>query len=146
MIFSAIFTNTEIDASVEKCWQAFFDVSQYQQWNPLITQVRGKLEKGQQLQIYLRTSSKHPTIHTTQIKNIKRNVEFRCLSFLALPLLFDCEYVIQFESISKSRTLLKQWVNFSGLLVPFFIALKKKRLNDGLVKMNNAFKRLVETR
>jgi|GEM_PF-1572676 len=145
-MFSAIYTNIEIDASVEKCWNAFFDFSQYPKWNTLVGQARGKLGTGQRLQLYLKTSSKLPVIYSTQVKNIQTNVEFRCLSVRGFPLIIDWEYVIQFESISKSRTLLRQWIYFSGLLVPFFVVFRKKQFSEEFIKMNAAFKHFLETK
>jgi len=142
-MFCSIFSKIEIDAPAEKVWNAFIDFARYPQWNPLITQIRGKPERGQRLQLTLSIYSNKKLNFNTRIRDIIRNAELHCSSSLGFPFLFDCDYVCQLEIVTKSRTLLKQWFKVSGLFVPLFIIIYKKKLSEGFSRHNIALKNLV---
>lgn len=134
-----ISTSVIIHSSKENVWQALTNFSHYPSWNPFISSIEGKLEKGQQLNVTIGTMKFKPTI-----KELLSERELTWLGRLFIPGIFDGRHSFQLRENPDGTTHFIQQEDFSGILVPFM----RKKLNteivNGFNQMNQQLKELVE--
>ena len=133
----------EIDASPERVWEVLADFGAYDEWNPFLTHIEGRAQKGARLTVTFeppggRRVRMRPTVNAAAPPD-----ELRWFGRAGIPGLFDGEHRFAIEDIGGGRSRLVQSEVFSGLLVPLFkptIA----RAALGFAAMNEALKTRVE--
>jgi hypothetical protein len=137
-------TQIEIEAPVERVWSLLIDFPSYPQWNPFIRSIKGNLEVGRSLKVFIQppgTSGMHfrPTVLMLQ-----PNRELRWKGKLLLPGLFDGEHYYKLEAKPGGGLTFYQGEIFSGILVPLFRRSLDGTTKQGFVAMNEAIKREAE--
>ncbi len=136
-------TEVEIDAPPDRVWAVLTDFAAYGEWNPFITEVRGKLEPGGRLRVELSYADGRNTAFRSSVLKVDRAEELRWVSKLWFKGLFDGEHFFQLHALEGGRTRLVQGENFSGLFVKL-AANTFTQTGRGFVGMNAALKRRVE--
>ena len=136
-----LLTEIDIDASPETVWNVLSDFNSYPEWNPFIRSMKGKMQKGERLEAFLKPpKGKGMRIRPTVQEAIKDR-EFRWLGHLAgVNFLFNGEHYFKLDRISENRTRLSHGEIFSGILVPMLWKSLNTDTRDGFLKFNDAIK------
>ena len=136
--------NTEIDieASPERVWQVFTDLSSYREWNPFIKEASGELSVGSELKMFLqppggRGMQFHPFVLTV-IPNVQ--VTWRG----HIPGVFTGEHTFKLEPLGENRTRFTQHSKFTGLAAKFVGNKFVTGGHQGFEAMEVALKKRVE--
>jgi hypothetical protein len=138
-------TAINIDAPVSIVWAVLTDFSRYGDWNPFIRSIRGKAQRGEQLEILIQPPGGTGMTFRPIILGLQPETELRWLGQLMLPGIFDGEHQFQLEPIGESRTRLIHREVFSGLLVPLLWRSLDTQTRQGFESMNQALKKRVES-
>ncbi|NHF61158.1 SRPBCC domain-containing protein [Flavobacteriaceae bacterium TP-CH-4] len=133
-------TSIIIRATPRKVWDHLLDFESYPAWNPFITSIVGKAEKGHRIKVYISGMSFKPMV--LESKTAK---ELRWRGSLWFKGLFDGEHVFKIQQVSDIEVVFNHSERFEGILVPLF---RKKLLIDtkmGFHAMNSALKNLCES-
>jgi hypothetical protein len=137
-------TEIEINASSEKVWRILTDFADYPHWNPFIKSIKGKLEAGERLEVFIKPSGAKGMTFKPTILTVENEKELRWRGKLFVSRLFDGEHIFQIETLDEKRVKFIQSENFKGLLVGF---LAKSLDTDTLrefKEMNEALKNQAE--
>ena len=132
-------TEIIIEKSVEEVWKVLTNFASYEEWNPFVKRLIGKVEVGSQIEVELDGMRFKPTV-----KVFRKNAEIRWLGHLWFKGVFDGEHVFKLDQIEEKRTRFMHSEKFNGILVPF---LKRKLSTDtraGFESMNRSLKERVE--
>ncbi|WP_300666122.1 SRPBCC domain-containing protein [Fluviicola sp.] len=136
-------TEITIEATPEKVWNILTDFNAYPDWNPFITSISGKAEKGSALTVKIKpTDGKAMTFKPT-VLTAKKHHELSWLGRLFFKGLFDGEH--KFELIDRGNGTLTfvQSEKFKGIFVGIF---KTAKTESGFHAMNRKLKALAETK
>jgi hypothetical protein len=133
-------TEIEINASPEKVREIFSDVLKFNDWNPFIRNVEGKLFVGTELKMQLnppgdRSMDFHPKVLTV-IPN--KGVSWQG----HIPAVFTGTHKFTLEPISTNRTRFTQHSEFSGLAARFAGSEFVEGGGRGFIEMEHALKDL----
>ncbi len=132
-------TEVEIDAPIQRVWDVLTDFSSYQQWNPFIANVEGKLAEGEKLRLTLTLpdGSEHQVRST--VTRVDPARELRWVGQLLVPGLLQGEHFFELEALDAGRTRLKHSENFRGVLVRV-LTRTLTQAGRAFVGMNHALK------
>jgi hypothetical protein len=137
-------TEMHILAAAEQVWDVLTDTDRYNEWNPFIKSLRGKLVEGEFIQVELQPADKKTMTIRPKIVLVKECKELRWKGRLFLPGMFDGEHIFELIAMEDQTTRFIHREKFSGILVP----LLKKMLNDntrrGFEMMNQRLKEQCE--
>jgi hypothetical protein len=132
-------TEIEINAPAERVWKNLTDTDKFPEWNPFIRSFKGKLAKGETIEVVLgegKTMTFRPTI-----LELTPNRTFRWLGKLFVGGLFDGEHIFELEPLGTNAVRFIQREKFNGILVPLFNFDSTRR---GFEAMNLALKKRSE--
>lgn len=132
-------TTIEINTIPERVWQILTDTDKFPDWNPFIRSVKGKLARGETIEVVLgqeKTMTFRPTI-----LEVTPNRTLRWLGKLFVGGLFDGEHIFEIEPLGANRVRFIQREKFSGLLIPVF---NFDGTESGFNAMNRALKQRAE--
>ncbi|MFQ5873499.1 MAG: SRPBCC family protein, partial [Dehalococcoidia bacterium] len=140
-------TEIEINATAERVWQVLTDFTAFPDWNPFIQQVKGQVEVGEQLEVFLQPPDGRGMTFKPKVVTAEPNREFRWRGRLWIPGLFDGEHAFIIEPLGENRVRFEQGEAFGGILVPLlaFMGLFIKT-EQGFQEMNQALKAPAEAR
>jgi len=136
-------TEIEIDAPVERVWEALLDFSSYPQWNPFITSVQGEPNVDGRLRVEMTTSEGSALVLHPVVVHIEPQSELRWATKLWVRRIFDGEHFFQLQRVDDGRTRLINCEEFDGLLVQY-MGRRLTQMARGFVGMNQALKKRVE--
>ena len=134
----------EIKASPETVWNLLTNVSRFPEWNPFIRRLRGKLEAGQKLVVFIQPSGARGMKFNPVVLKVEPNRELRWLGRLVFPGLFDGEHIFQIEPLGNGGVRFRQREIFSGVLVPLLKSSLEIDTRRGFNEMNQKLKELAE--
>lgn len=134
-------TEIIIHSGPEKIWKILTDFHAYPTWNPFITDIRGNLEEGSQIQVRIEPNRGKSMIFKPVVLSKKENKELKWLGKLIFKGIFDGEHHFELIDHKNGTTRLIQSEEFSGFLVPFF---NLKNTEAGFRAMNQKIKELAE--
>jgi hypothetical protein len=136
-----LLTEIDIEASPETVWSVLSDFRSYPEWNPFMRRMKGKMQRGERLETFLKPpKGKGMTIKPT-VKEVIKEKEFRWLGHLAgVNFLFNGEHYFKLQRISDKRTRLSHGEVFSGILVPMLWKNLNSDTREGFLKFNEAIK------
>jgi hypothetical protein len=108
-------TSIDIVASPTRVWNVLTDFPAYPTWNPFITSIDGKLERGAQLRVTVAPPGRQPMMFRPVVLTAKPSRELRWRGRLLMPGLFDGEHAFQLELLSTAGCRLYHTERFSGL-------------------------------
>lgn len=135
-----ICTDVTIEAPINEVWDLLTDFEKYEKWNPFIKCIKGKLETGSKLEVYMQPPrmkgiTMNPVITKTEPVN-----EFRWTGNLWVRGIFDGEHVFRLEELENNRSRLIQCERFRGVLAPLILYLIGDKTREGFELMNSSLK------
>jgi hypothetical protein len=120
-------TSIEIDSPPADVWAVLTDTGRFDEWNPFVRSIEGRLEPGSKVKVRLQPAGKKGITLRPTIKAAEAPHELRWLGRLGLPRLFDGEHQFVLEPLDGGRrTRFIHAETFRGVLVP----LLGKLVND----------------
>lgn len=135
-----IITTVIINAPITKVWKVFTDFENYENWNPFIKSVKGKVEKGSQIEVTLTPKGMSEQVFTPQVLDFTPNQSFRWKGKLGINGIFDGEHYFHFETIANGQTKLTHGENFSGIMSGLILKMIGEKTENGFRAMNEALK------
>ncbi len=134
-------TEITIQASPEKVWNILTDFNAYPDWNPFITSITGKAEKGSALTVKIKPTDGRAMTFKPTVLTAKENRKLSWLGRLFFKGLFDGEH--QFELIDHGNGTLTfiQSELFKGVFVGIF---NTEKTESGFNAMNQKLKEEAE--
>ena len=134
---------TVIKAPAERVWHILTDLEKYAEWNPLLYQVKGKVEVGETVTAYAKTASKDMRFICT-VTRVEPLHEFAWRFPVIHPILFRGEHIFRIEPASDSevRFIDREW--FKGLLLPTQAKDLKSNGLKAMIDMGKALKNRAE--
>lgn len=139
-----LYTEIQINATPERIWLILTDFASFPQWNPFIRRASGKLEKGEQLEVYLQPEGAGGMAVRPHVVTAEPGRELRWLGHLLIPGLFDGEHIFIIEPLVAGGVRFIQREIFTGLLVPILAHKLDTETRRGFEDMNHALKLRVE--
>lgn len=111
---AAIVTTVQIDATPAQVWKVLADPAGYEEWNPFLVKMEGRLEEGSRLTNTMRPSGGRTTTFRPVVLAATPGKELRWLGRLFVPRLFDGEHYFLLEE-RDGGTWLTQGEEFRGI-------------------------------
>ena len=106
-----------IHAPAATVWQILTDTDRYQDWNPFMPRLSGRLAPGERLTLTVRPGTRTMTFRPTVIA-VEDGTLIRWRGRLRMPGLFDGEHELRVQPLPDGGTRFVQRETFTGLLVP----------------------------
>lgn len=135
----SIHVTTEISAPIETVWDQLSAVSQYPEWNPFITLLRGDLVEGGRLEVRIAPPGGRAMTFRPTITAVEEGTRLEWLGRLGLSGIFDGRHSFRLTALGDDATRLTQSEEFSGLLVPL-MGTMLHRTRAGFEAMNEALR------
>lgn len=91
----SVHTELVMQAPVEKVWQTISQTDEYDRWNPVIKEFKGKVEAGEDVSfLFIQSEDKSYTI-SAKIKQIKPNELLNQGGGIPLILTYDHKYILE---------------------------------------------------
>ncbi len=136
--------SVDIQAPATTVWQILTDTDRYDDWNPSVPRLSGRLALNERLTLSVRPGTRTMTFRTTVLA-FEDGTLIRWRGRLGMPGLFDGEHELRLEPIPAGGTRFVQRETFTGLLVPMM----PRVLDDtatGFAAMNVALRDRAESR
>ncbi len=145
MLTAELFTMIEIAAPAERVWSILTDFARYDEWNPFIRRIDGRIEVDQRLAVDVAPPSGKSLRFFPRLTAVREPRELRWVGRRAFPGLLQGDHRFVVEALDAHRCRLVHEERFTGLLVPL---LKRRMQRDVLPRfeaMNEALKRVAES-
>lgn len=107
-----------IDAPSELVWQVLVDFDSYHEWNPVEIDAKGTAALGTVLEHTAKLPGRKPMTFKARIIEADPPRALAWRGRILIPGLFDVRHHFEIELLDSDRSLLRQFEEFSGLLVP----------------------------
>ena len=128
----------DIQAPAAAVWHILTDTDKYEDWNPFMPRLSGRLARGERLTLTVRPGKRTMTFRPTVLA-FQDGTLIRWRGRLGMTGLFDGEHELRLEPIPDGGTRFVQRETFTGLLVPMM----PRVLDDtatGFAAMNTALR------
>lgn len=139
-----LYTEIEINASLEKVWQILTDFPSYPQWNPFIQYAGGEIKAGETIEVKLHPPDGTAMTIKPQLRKVEPQKELRWLGHLLMPGIFDGEHIFHIEAQGDNRVKFIHREEFRGVLVGLILRLVGENTQRGFEAMNQALKSKAE--
>lgn len=137
-------TRVDIEAPVERVWKILTAFERFPEWNPLLTRMSGKLERGAPLRFMVALGGRSvPVDATVLVVEPSAELRWRGPRSELLGRVFAGEHFFLLEK-RDGKTRLVHGEDFSGIAVPLAWPLLEPRLVKGYTRMNEALKARAE--
>ena len=130
-------STVDIPASPATVWQVLTDTDRYDEWNPFMTELSGRLAVGERITVTIRPGRRSMTFRPTVLA-VEDGTLLRWRGRAGVPGIFDGAHELRVLAADGGARFVQREV-FSGLLVP----LMGKVLDDtetGFAAMNAALR------
>ena len=126
-----MWTETDIDAPVERVWHVLMDFDAFPEWNPFIRHIRDKPEVGARLEVEIGASGTRGMRFRPKVTTVVPNREFRWMGRVGVRGLFDGQHIFELKPLSSLGTRFVQRERFRGLFVRFLARRRKRTSGEG---------------
>ncbi|HZJ02960.1 MAG TPA: SRPBCC domain-containing protein [Thermoleophilia bacterium] len=137
-----IATDIGIEATPEEVWSTLIDFERYEEWNPFITAVSGRLRLNNRMHVYVKPPGADGAAFRPRIIQLRPPHSLVWLGHWWVPGLFDGEHRFTLEPLAGGGVHFKQEEFFHGLLVPFRRGLLQQ-VEEGFRQMDEALRQRV---
>jgi hypothetical protein len=130
---------TDIAAPVATVWSVLTAASEYADWNPFITSLKGELVVGSRIDARIEPPGGRPMRFRPTITEVDEGKRLEWLGRLVLPGIVDGRHSFALVTLGDGRTRFTQSEQFSGFLVPFATTVLE-RTRAGFEAMNDALR------
>jgi hypothetical protein len=134
-----------VNAPRERVWQILTDSAVFGEWNPLITELTGRLGLGEKLFVRLTLPEKRAFIVKPKVIEWNEGRSFAWRGRLLIPGIFDGEHHFEMFPLDNNQIRFVQWERFSGILAGILMKLIGKSTEQGFIAMNEALKKRAES-
>jgi hypothetical protein len=145
MLTAELFTMIEIEAPAERVWAILTDFARYEEWNPLIRRIDGRIEVDQRLTVDVMPPSGKSLRFFPRLTEVRAPRELRWLGHRSFPGILQGDHRFVVEALDAYRCRLVHEERFSGLLVPLFKGRIQREVLPSFEAMNRALKRAAES-
>lgn len=138
-------TTIDIEASPQTIWQILTDFSAFEQWNPFIQSISGRMVQGTKLEVHIQPPGGQGITFKPTVLVAEPEQELAWLGHFLIPGLFDGEHRFRLEPLGDNRTRFTQSEQFGGLLVPLLAKDLDTKVRQGFEVMNQALKTRAES-
>jgi len=131
-------TAIEIKASKEAIWTVLMNFEDYPTWNPFIKSIKGKAEKGKQIEVNIQLEGMKLQTFTPEVLVFDVNKEFRWKGKLGIKGIFDGEHYFILETIDNQTTKFIHGEKFTGILSGIIYKMISEKTEKGFKAMNRA--------
>ena len=107
----------DIQAPAGMVWEILSDTGHYDEWNPFMPRLSGRLAVGERLTLSVRPGTRTMTFRPTVLA-FEDGTLIRWRGRLGVPGFFDGEHELRLEPLPDGGSRFVQRESFSGLLVP----------------------------
>jgi len=133
-----------INASVDRVWSVLMDFTAYPDWNAFIPYLTGNPVVGSKWKVTIHPPGGSKMKFSPVCTRLEYGKYMQWKGNLFIPGLFDGQHNFSLMPIGEDKTLLKQFENFSGILVPVLWKSLYKKTLTGFNLMNQQLKYRVE--
>jgi hypothetical protein len=138
-------TEIDIDAPPSEVWQALTAFDSYPEWNPHITDARGRAEVGERLELVMATGGGRSVTMRPTVTEAVPGRSFEWLGHLGVKGVFDGRHRFDLEAV-EGKTRMVHSEEFTGILVPALKSMLDGNTRAGFEAMNEAVKNRVEAK
>lgn len=135
-------TTILIHATPQKIWEILTDFENYPNWNPFITSIEGKLEKGNKITVNIKPPDGSSMTFKPTILKKTDNEALIWLGSILFKGLFDGKHKFQLIDNQNGTTTFIQSEEFKGIFVWLF---NPQKTEKGFKEMNQKLKEIAET-
>jgi hypothetical protein len=139
-----ISTEILINARPEKIWSILADFDNYQNWNPFIRSITGRVEVGKKIAVRIEPPGTKGMSFKPEVLFFEPGKRLVWLGHLLFPGLFDGEHTLELVENENGSTTFKQIETFKGIMVPLFKKMLDSNTTEGFKLMNQRLKALAE--
>ncbi len=140
-------TQIIINAPITQVWQALTDFTNYDKWNPFIPKISGILKPNEILRIKIQVPGEKTKNYKVKLLQVTAPTTLHWLGHFMIYGLIDGRHSYELQHIDINKTLLIQYENFRGILVPFvWRNFLNSKLRIGFVLSNEGLKNYVEAK
>jgi hypothetical protein len=136
----------ELNAPLEKVWEAVIDFKNYHRWNSQLSYLAGEVVPGGRLHLKLAVAGATPYEFKPDISQWQERAAFGWIARTGgIPRLFDGEHFFEMKDLGNGRTLLVNREEYRGVLSLLMQQLPMMKLApQGFARMNQELKAFVE--
>jgi hypothetical protein len=108
--------SVDIPAPAAAVWRVLTDTDTYEDWNPFMPRLSGRLAPGERLTLTVRSGKRTMTFRPT-VLTVEHGTLLRWRGRLGVPGVFDGEHELRLEPLPVGGTRFTQHETFTGLLV-----------------------------
>ncbi|GAB1858733.1 hypothetical protein MHTCC0001_35730 [Flavobacteriaceae bacterium MHTCC 0001] len=137
-------TEIRISATPGKIWEILMDLENWHKWNPIINNIKGKLNIGNELAITMSDSKGNKAKkYNATITELNKNKRFSFIAKMMAEFIFSAERIIELKTIEKETKFIQREI-YTGIMVSLFWKKLSTDALDMLNSMNQALKKEVE--
>lgn len=137
-------TSIAIDAPPARVWRILIDLRAYPEWNRFLAIPEGECQLGREVNVRARLYQRFVLPFRARFVEVDPPRRLRWVGGLPIPGLFQGNHGFEIEPDGAGGSLLRQYEDFSGLLVPLIGGWLAGRSKPGFETMNAALKERAE--
>ncbi|BDW83484.1 hypothetical protein MACH24_29220 [Erythrobacter sp. Dej080120_24] len=138
-------TQIEIDAPKERIWDILVDLDRYHEWNPFITDARGRIAPGATFEVRPRTDSGKRHVFVPQVTDYREHREFTWTGAFYFRWIALGDHTFRLTELENGRVRVDHDERIYGFAAPLLYLLTKEQIMTGFEAMNAALKTRAET-
>lgn len=137
-------THIEIDAPTERIWEILVDLDRYHEWNPFITNAKGRIAPGATFHVRPRTDGGKPLDFVPQVTKYREYREFTWTGEFYFRWVALGDHTFRLTELGGGRIRLDHDEKIYGFAAPLLYVFAKKQIRNGFEAMNAALKARAE--
>jgi hypothetical protein len=140
-----IMTKVLINAPVSKVWGILMRFDNYDQWNPFIKDVSGKLMNGEKIRVRFKLSGVREIGINSKVIVYRPERELRWKKKILMRWIFTSVHIFELKQEQDGNTAFSQRGRYKGILYSLFFKRYAHKAKEGFELMNLKLKELAET-
>lgn len=135
-----ICTHIEIDAPVERIWEILIDLDRYHEWNPFITNAKGRIAPGATFEVRPVSDGGKRHVFVPQVTDYQEHREFTWTGEFYFRWLALGDHTFRLTGLEDGRVRLDHDERIYGIAAPLLYLFAKGQIRVGFEAMNAALK------